>query len=200
MIGLTMLAVWAIFGRRRPSLFNYAISGALQATIVMPFVGVFVIIFYDDVVHKPTFDRLCEKAKTVVLENVQPAKSVAFIPESFITSNRDGNAYQSARGLLLAKNTPLQFVEAQVHDWSGKDHLLRVTLGGKSTNPQPFSPHQLGPYVENPIESSVAEYRIVPASAEVPESLSERTYGQKIEIYRTSDGKLISYTESLLSG
>lgn len=194
-IGLSMLAVWATFGKRKPSSLNYAISGALQSIIVMPFVGVLAFAFYDHVVHKPTFDRLCERAKTVVFENVQPARSIAFIPEAFLTSNRTGDARQDARRLLLAINTPLEFVEAHVLDWSGKDHLLRVTLAGKSNNSQSFPPHQRGPLAESPIDASVAEYRVVPSMAEIPESLSGRTYGQKIEIFRASDAKLIAYAE-----
>jgi uncharacterized membrane protein len=125
-VGLIMLVIWVAFGRSRPSSFNYAVSGAWQSTVVMPFVGIVILAFYDDVVHKPTFDRLCEEAGITHFIVVPPAKSIAQLG-AFVTSNRKGGAYQSATYLLLSPGTPLEFIENEVHDWNGKDRLVRLT-------------------------------------------------------------------------
>jgi hypothetical protein len=191
-VGLVMLVIWMAVGRTRPTSFNYAVSGAWQSTIAMPVFGILIFIFYDDVVHKPTFDQLCEKAGLAVLEVVPPARSVAFIPEAFVTSNRTGGAHQNARVLLFPSGTPLQYVEAKVRDWNGKDRLVRVTYAKEQADApsDPSKPRKT--FTETPIDALSADYRVTPTKLEVPASLAERTYGQRIEVTRLSDGKLIS--------
>ena len=194
-VGLIMLVIWMAFCRSRPSPFNYAVSGAWQSTVVMPVFGMVILAFYDDVVHKPTFDKLCEKSGLTFLERVPPAKSVAFIPEAFVTSNRTGGAYQNARVLLFPPGTPLEYVEAKVHDWNGKDRLVRLIYAKKQAEApaDPSTPRT--PFLETPIDALSADYQVTPSKLEVPTSLAGRTYGQKIEVIRMSDGKLISQAQ-----
>lgn len=188
-IGSIMLVIWMAFCRRRPSSFNYAVSGAWQSTVVMPVFGMVILAFYDDVVHKPTFNRLCEEARISHFIPVPPAKNFAQLG-AFVTSNRTGSAYQSATYLLLLPGTPLEYVENEVHE-NGRDQLVRLTNTKAASDPSRHSK----PFAETPIETLSADYQVVSTKLEVPASLAGRTYGQKIEVTRRSDGKLISQAQ-----
>lgn len=189
-IGSIMLMIWLAFCRSRPSSFGYAVSGAWQSTVVMPVFGMVIFAFYDDVVHKPTFNTLCDEAGANHSIVVPPAKSFAQLG-AYVTSNRTGSAYQSATFLLLLPGTPLEYVESEVHDWNGKDRLVRLTNTKAPTDPSRHSK----PFAETPIEALNADYLVVSTKLEVPASLVGRTYGQKIEVTRRSDGKLISQAQ-----
>lgn len=192
--GLILHLVWQIICQRKSSAFNFIVAGAWHSTIAMPVVGALVITFFDDVVHKPTFDQLCTKSQVAVFEKIEPAKSVAFIPEAFSTTNRTGGAYQNARILLFAPNTSLQYIDARVLEWDGRVHFVRVTLAPQSDRTLE-SGNQNKTFNVSDIEAPDVEYEVVPSSVEVPESLSKRTHGQKVEIFRVSDNKLIARAE-----
>jgi len=193
-IGLILHLAWLIICQKSSSAFNFIVAGAWHSTIAMPVVGALVIAFYDDIVHKPIFDQLCAKSQVVILEKIDPAKSVAFIPEAFSTTNRTGGAHQNARILLLGPNTPLQYIDARVLEWDGRVHFVRVTRAQQSDKT-----HKSGgrdsTFNVSDIEAPNAEYEVIPSSVEIPKSLSKRTYGQRVEILRVSDRKLIARAE-----
>jgi hypothetical protein len=51
------------------------------------------------------------------------------------------------------------------------------------------------PFAETPIDTLSADYQVISTKLEVPASLAGRTYGQRIEVIRRSDGKLISQAQ-----
>jgi hypothetical protein len=193
-IGLILHLAWLIICRKSSSAFNFIVAGAWHSTIAMPVVGALVIVFYDDVVHKRTFDQLCAKSQVVIFEKIDPAKSVAFIPDTFFTTNRNGRANQEARTLLLGPNTPLQYIDARVLEWDGRVRFVRVTRAQQSDNTFKSGGRDRAFNVID-IEAPNVEYEVIPSSAEVPKSLAKRTYGQKVEIFRVSDKKLIARAE-----
>lgn len=186
-IGLIMHLVWMSCFREKQSSFGYAVSGAWQSTVAMPLFGIVLLVSYDDVVHKPTFDRLCGEAGVNHFIAVPPAKSFAQ-RGSFVTPNRIGGVNQSAIYLLSLPDTPLAYVESEVHDWNGRDRLVMLT----NTKPPSDPSRHSQPFVETPIETSGADYQVISTKLAVPESLAGRTYGQKIEVIRKADGKVIS--------
>lgn len=188
--GSIMHLVWMVFFRNRPSSFGYAVSGAWQSTAAMPLFGMVVLAYYDDVVHKPTFDRLCGQAGVRHVIAVTPATSFAQLG-LFVTPNSTASANQGAIYLLSLPDTPLMYIENEVHDWNGKDRLVRIT-----NTKAPSDPSRHGePFAETPIDALSADYQVIPKKLAVPESLAGRTYGQKIEVTRRADGKVIAETQ-----
>lgn len=195
LVGLAMLIAWWTKGGSRPSSFNYAVAGAWQSTLAMPVVGILFLVFYDDVVVKPAFDKLCASAKLIVLEVVPPARSAVFIPEVFFASNRTGDGQYLARGLLLPANTTLQFIETTVSERGGKERLVRIAYSARqeAAPSDPSEPQKT--FVETPIEASSAEYQVRSRTPDVPNSLANRIGARRIEVTRSSDGKLIAYAQ-----
>jgi hypothetical protein len=195
-VGLLMMIIGVIW-TSKPSSFIYAVSGVWASTFAMPFFGALILWlylgFYDDIVHKPTFDKLCKNSGLVFFEHVPPAKSVAFIPNNFDTTPRNGAAYQDPTNLIYFPTTTLEYIEGKVHGWDGKDRLVRwITAEVQAKKPFTQSNFEKS---EIPIDILTAEYQVTPSALEIPASLAKRTYGRKIEVTRRSDGKLIAQAQ-----
>lgn len=166
------------------------IAGVFHATLAMPFAGLAISFFYNDVAYKPAFDRLCANVQPVFLEKVAPARSFTLL-SWWLDGSKGG-----ARGLLLTHGTPLMYVD------------VKAAGDGKSTRYMalPQDKRQLSEGVlgwrgvlnDVEIEHSSAEYEIEAINQQLPSSLPGVTAinGYRIEIRRTTDKKVIAYSDT----
>jgi hypothetical protein len=186
---LVGVVLWFVVGRIRPGFLAYVPAGAFHATLAMPVVGALFIAFYDDVVYGPKFKQLCSAAQVSVLEKIEPPKSIVLAPDAFFTSNAKGHGRQSLGDALIC-NYKLEFVETQVVNPQGA--IIRQRLTPISATPNCSERGQIS---RTPIETITAEYEVVPARLVIADDFSKRMHGQRIEIHRASDMKMIAYAQ-----
>lgn len=180
-VGVMFMVVFST--KQETSTTHYITAGAFHSMVLIPVAGFLALTYFDDIFYKPSFSQLCADAKTNVTEKVAPARSIALYSAEI----------SGAKKLLLAPNTTLEYMDIQVHEWSGKDRYDRVTAQPNETTPQkavlivetsPANP-------SNP----TAEYVATSSVARIPDNLSKFVYGRRVEVHRVSDNKLIAYTQ-----
>jgi hypothetical protein len=172
---------------------NYMTAGALHSTIAVPVLGILALIYGDDVVYKGSFDQLCKNAQIVIVEKVDPAQSVALLPDYFEASNRVGNAQQSL-GPALAYNFDLEFLDIQVPFGSAKGLYKRLTRvpSVRDAAPEPNTRDRIS---EATIGAVGAQYEVTPSRLPIQQDLATRMHGQRIEVRRTTDKKLVAFAQ-----
>lgn len=182
LVGMLLLLIRSFFDESKSVLFSFSVIGALSSTFVVPFVGVWVIVNYDELVTKPAFKELCQNSGYTVLERInESAESISLL------SNSAYGGFHGARSineLFLESGTPLKYFDHKQHNWDGTDQFIRTSLvkkDGKKT------------FIQTPISAMKAEFLVVTSKVDIPDKVPENTFGNKIEIFRTSDNKLISY-------
>ena len=188
LVGVILLLVWLGVRGFNFSSLAYIPFGAFHAIVAMPIVGILYLAYYDDVFYKPTFTGLCVNAQSVILEEITPARSVAFLPDYFKTSNAKGQGSKYYTGRYFVQDYQVDFVESRGPATDLK--LVRLTLESLPTEPSN------SPKIEStPIDEITAEYKVVASKLAVPKEVADRMHGQRIDVQRVSDNKLIAYTQ-----
>lgn len=190
-VAILLSALSAI--QKKPWFNRIFIAGAFHATLVMPVAGLAIVSFYDDIVYKPAFNRLCANAQPVVLEKVAPAKSFALLSWWLKGDTRSGSE------LLLATGSPLQYIDV---NGPGDRKITRYTLLQRDERLSTEKVLEWREIYNDPeLVRSPAEYEIEaikqPAPVTVPGAAQIHAY--RIEIRRTTDKKVTAFSDAYAS-
>lgn len=196
-IGLITFAFTRIFfGYKHPSFFWVA-SGALVSTLIMPLLGILIYrtldSMYSSFLFRPMFINLCAPAKVEIFEIVDPPKGLAVIP---LRIKPRRHAQSDPVSLLLPEKTPLQFVEKVDTASNGGEKYIRVSRKINLNN-QIRNRRYEKLFSSVPVTFLSAEYNVKFLEIETSKMLGYigETNGQRIEIERVSDGKIIAVAE-----
>lgn len=191
--GATLLSLKTLVDSSRPLLVPIA-AGALLASAFSPVVVPLVSLGYVIVQYRLDLDSLCSNAFVEVIERVGTAKSVAFLPDSFVEPPVTyPSTIQGISSLVLNKSL-VEFIERPATEESGlkgKAKFERVTAGSERVL-MPRTRDEETKYLYEPIEAITAEYIVQPKSLVVQNGQAARLGGATIDIYRREDNKLIS--------
>lgn len=191
-VGLLLSAFSA--SQKKSWINSLLIAGVFHATLAMPFAGVAIAVFYDDLAYKPAFDRLCVNARPVFLEKVAPAKSFALLSWWLNGSERGGS------GLLLAHDTPLMYVDVKAAG-DGKDTRYTALPQDKRQLSEKVLGWR-GVLNEAEVERPFAEYEIEAIKQQIPSSVpgGMAVNAYRIEIRRSADKKVIAFSDTYSRG
>lgn len=193
---LTVIVQGLFFHDKHPS-FLLVASGAFLSTLVMPILGIPICNSLDgtyNFLFQPMFTRLCTPSKIEFLEVVEPPKGLAVI---HLLRQPHRYHQHDPEWLLLSDETPLQFVE-KIYSYSkgGENNIVRITLK-QNLEGQITGKRYEEIFSVVPIASLSSEYNVKFSELDVPSILGYggETNGQRIEIERVSDGKIVAAAE-----
>jgi hypothetical protein len=183
-------------------------SGVLDSVLWMPFAGMallfssgFILAGYNRVANFPMYFKLCSGAEVRILEKVESAKSLSLMPDSFVQTNQiheNGVRRTVSTGEMLMYHFPLlDFVErtSSTRETGPTGKLERITPTGDRLHNIDDRSGKTMKLSFNPIDRFTAEYQIRPSTLPVPEGEERGIGGERIEVVRASDGKLIAFAQ-----
>jgi hypothetical protein len=173
--------------------------GALHSIIVIPFIAVFCTLYYRDMVNYPSFSRLCRSAEIKSLVHIEPAKSVALLPDNFSVVPSGQQAYARSLGEAILNYSQLEFIERFViKEKSGAENQRKYerisAIGERILHWDTISKKQTE-IKHDLIDTRTAEYEIKPVRLQLPDEAKLGIGGSRIEIRRTANNELIAYAQ-----
>ena len=176
---------------------SYFAHGALQSTVAMPLLGILIYASFDGIYNflfRPLFEKLCIPAKVQIFEAVEHPKGFAVTPR-WVHPRRFNQS--DPVSLLLSEKTPLQFVEEiNTSPTKYEEKIVRVTRKyNQETQISDKRYEEL--FSTTPVDSLISEYNVKFSEIDVPRvfEFGGDTSGQRIEIARAYDGKIIATAE-----
>lgn len=191
--GTTLLTLQLLTNFLRPFLVSVA-AGALLASAFSPVVVPLASWGYVVIQYKLALNSLCKTAFVKTIEHVGQAKSVAFLPDSFVAPPVRHPSTTLNSSLFVLNQSLVEYIERPATEESGlkgKAKFERVTTDGERVV-MPRNRNEKTKFVYEPIEAITAEYIVQPKSLAIQNGQQARLGGATIEIYRREDNKLIS--------
>ncbi len=194
--GATLLSLRGLFDSLRPPLVSIA-AGALLASAFSPVVVPFVSWGYVIVQYPLDLNSLCRNAFVEIIERAEKAKSVAFLPDSFVEPPVNYQSTIQGFSSFVLNQSLVEFIERPATEESGlkgKAKFERVTTSGERVLTS-RTRNEKSKFIYEPIETITADYIVQPKSIVVQNSQEPRLGGATIDIYRRADNTLISRTQ-----
>lgn len=192
-IGATLLILGLIARNARPMFMSIA-TGAFVASIVTPIVVPVAFWHYQSYQDRSAYDPLCKNAFIEIVERVSPARSVVFLPDSFVSPAEREQSYRNSWAEFVLNQSLLEYVERPATEKSGpggKAQFERVSTSGKRILSSHNSSERTT-FIYEPVDSITAEYVVHAESLLVEHSKTFGLGGERIEIYRRADNKLVA--------
>lgn len=181
--------------KEKSSFFFYIAANAFISTGAMPIFCIIIYLLLDGLYNFSfplMFKSICANAKVEIIESTEPPKGFAIIPE-WGRSRR----YQESNldRLLLSEKTALEFIEKA--DNSSKDNEKITKVIKKQVNKKEGEIEYSDLFLTIPESSLNSQYYVQFSEIEVSQlfKIEGFTEGQKIQIKRTSDNKIIASAE-----
>ena len=181
--------------KEKSSFYFYIAASAFKSTGAMPIFCVIIYLLLDGLYNFSfplMFKSICANAKVEIIESTEPPKGFAIIPE-WGRSRR----YQESNldRLLLSEKTALEFIEKV--DNSSKDNEKITKVIKKQVNKKEGEIEYSDLFLTIPESSLNSQYYVQFSEIEVSQlfKIEGFTEGQKIQIKRTSDNKIIASAE-----
>lgn len=191
--GAILLSLRTLFDSLRPLLVSIA-AGALLASAFSPVVVPLVSWGYGIVQYRLALDSLCRNAFVEVIVRVGTAKSLAFLPDSFVEPPVTNPSTIRGLSSFVLNQSLVEFIERPATEESGlkgKAKFERVTTDGERVL-MPRTRNEGTKFIYEPIETITAEYIVQAKSLVVQNGQASHLGGATIDIYRREDNKLIS--------
>lgn len=191
--GATLLTLQPLTNSLRPFLVSVA-AGALLASVFSPAVVPLASWGYVVIQYQLALNTLCKNAFVETIEHVGQAKSVAFLPDSFVDPPVSYPSRTLNSSLFVLNQSLVEFIERPATEESGlkgKAKYERVTTDGERIS-MSRNRNEETKFLYEPIDEITAEYIVQPKSLVVQNGQESRLGGARIEIYRREGNKLIS--------
>lgn len=148
-------------------------------------------------IPKIGYNKVCKNSKEVIFEKVGPAKSIAFIPDEFLINNGMHQAnFSCSMNVLDASSVefierPASFLKRLNNEYKYEKISNRFNLKQTKTKKD----NNQSKFIRTLTTNITSQYVVSPKQIKLPILNRYGIYGNKIEIRRRSDSKVVAYTE-----
>lgn len=174
---------------------------AIGLTLFMPWITIVAGLIYEDVQSNIAYSKACLNAEVKYLFETEPAKNIYLKTDNYwqFVKNRSSSSSRVSEKILL-NHSFFKMIESSKNIYEkdrNKDYLEFTqlnTLGEKDVS----SEHDFNETVkfkESKYRVSTAEYILSSSESHRASARKKGVNGQRLEIHRTSDEKLIAYAQ-----